>query len=93
MLSTDKGFSFKLEELDLKGQCHLFCEPLNSQKIYLNKWNRQKNGPFLLTITPLVYRNLYYLCLAANGLDEHGLKKFANFFQVLPVYCKKFIKT
>ena len=42
----------------LKGQCHrFFFVTLNSQKTYLNPWNRQNNGSVLLTIILIMHRD------------------------------------
>ena len=34
----------------------IFCVTLNSQKLYLNRWNRRNNDSVLLTITLLMHR-------------------------------------
>ena len=69
--------------------CH-FEKP----KIYFNQWNCQKIGSVLLTITLLVDRNYYKICLAANGLDGNGLQleKFANFFKFFLCIVQKSLK-
>ena len=54
------------------------------------------NVSVMLTITLVVHRNWYYLCLAADGLDGSRLqleKKLANFFKFFLCVVEKTIKT
>ena len=52
------GRLIKLIKLIKEQRNLFFCVTMNSQKIYLNRWNSQNNGSILLAITSLlVHRN------------------------------------